>query len=171
MVRRGDISSSIWPEHNDFPHAQFLEVAWGDRDFYQAERGTVWLALKAAFVSPESVLHVVGFSAPIEQYFPSSDVVEVTTSARGFDELSRFIHESYARNGEGQTVRLGQGQYGTSSFYLATGNYHLLNTCNNWIAKALRAAGLPITPLYSMTTGNVLRQVSRFGRVLRESSL
>lgn len=163
VVRRADIASGIWPERDDFPRAGFIEIAWGDRGFYVAERGTLWLALKAAFVSPESVLHVVGFSTPIAQYFPGSDIIEVTVSARGFDELSRFIHESYARNAEGQTTRLSRGQYGTSSFYRAIGNYHLLNTCNNWVAQALRAAGLPVTPAYAMTAGNVLRQARPLG--------
>ena len=158
VLRHTDIASSVRPGRSDFPRAEFIEVAWGDRDFYQAERGTLWLALKAAFGS-ESVLHVVGFSTPIARYFPQSEIIEIAVSQRGFDELSRFIHESYARNAEGQTIRTRRGHYGSSDFYLATGRYHLLNTCNNWVARALRAAGLPITPHYAMTTGNVLLQV------------
>jgi len=163
VVRRADISSKIWPEHDDFPQARFIEVAWGDRDFYQAERGTLWLALKAAFGS-ESVLHIVGFSTPIAQYFPETEIVEIIVSQRGFNEVSRFIHESYARGAEGRTIRTRRGQYGQSYFYLATDTYHLLNTCNNWVAKALRAAGLPITPAYAMTAGNVMLQVKAVDR-------
>ena len=166
VVRRADISSGIWPEHEDFPQARLLEIAWGDRDFYQAERGTLWLALKAALGS-ESVLHVVGFSAPIAEYFPETEIVEVTVSRRGFDELSRFVHASYARDANGRPIRTRRGQYGQSYFYRATETYHLFNTCNNWVAKALRAAGLPITPAYATTAGNVMLQAREHGAVRR----
>lgn len=169
VARRADISSTIWPEHEDFPQARFIEVAWGDRDFYQAERGTLWLALKAALGSA-SVLHVVGISTPIAEYFPETEIVELTVSQRGFDELSRFIHASYARDATGRTTKTRRGHYGQSSFYLATETYHLFNTCNTWVAKALRAAGLPITPAYAMTAGNVMRQVRELGTVRRERS-
>jgi Protein of unknown function (DUF2459) len=58
--------------------------------------------------------------------------------------------------------------YGDSKFYSARGRYHLLYTCNTWIADALRAAGLPITPVYAMTAGNLMWQVSRLPKTSRE---
>ena len=51
VVRRSAVDTTIWPEIDDFPDAAFVEVAWGDRDFYMAERGTAWLAVKAAFLT------------------------------------------------------------------------------------------------------------------------
>jgi uncharacterized protein (TIGR02117 family) len=167
VVRRSDISSALWPEHNDFTDSRYLEVGWGDREFYQAPDGGSRLALRAALVPGQSVLHVVGFDPPVGAYFAGSEVVEVRLSRRGFDELTRFIHTSYARDADGRAVKLGRGLYGRSQFYLATGTYHLLNTCNNWVARALRAAGCPITPAWAMTAGNVMDQVRQFGRAVR----
>ncbi|MBI2017354.1 MAG: DUF2459 domain-containing protein [Candidatus Rokubacteria bacterium] len=37
VVRREDVDRRLWPEVDDFPGARFVEVAWGDRDFYMAE--------------------------------------------------------------------------------------------------------------------------------------
>ena len=42
VVRRSAVDTTVWPEVDDFPDAAFVEVAWGDRDFYMADRGTAW---------------------------------------------------------------------------------------------------------------------------------
>jgi len=167
VVRTADLVGEAWPERRDFPEARFLEVAWGDRDFYVAPRGTSGLAVRAAVVSRGSVLHVVGFGEPVSAYFPAQEIVEVALSPRGFAALVRFIDATHARDGARRAPRLARGLYGDSGFYPAGGRYSLLNTCNTWIAAALRAAGAPITPLWASTAGGVLRQVRSFGRVVQ----
>lgn len=158
VVPRSDVDQSIWPEVSEFPEATFVEVAWGDRDFYMAKDATGWLAVKAAFFTSGSVLHVGGFSAPIATYFPGSDVVELRVSRRGFDAMTRFFHDEYRRDGEGRAVRLERGLYGASWFYTARSRYHLFNTCNTWVARALRGAGLDVTPAGTLTAGGVMQQ-------------
>jgi len=159
VVRRSDVDQTIWPEVGDFPEATFVEVAWGAREFYMAQPATAWLAIKAAFLVSGSVLHVVGFGTPTAVYFAGSEVVELRLSRRGFDAMTRFVHEEYGRDREGRPVPLGRGLYGTSRFYAARGRYHLFNTCNTWVARALSAAGLPVTAAGTMTAGGVMQQV------------
>jgi uncharacterized protein (TIGR02117 family) len=166
VVRAADLPGDLWPERADFPNVRFLEVAWGDRDFYVAPRGTSGLALRAALISQGSVLHVVGFSEPVRAYFAGQEVIAVTLSRRGFEALARFVDAAHARAGAARATRLAPGLYGDSGFYPAGGRYSLLNTCNTWIAAALREAGAPITPLWAATAGGVLRQVRSFGRVV-----
>jgi uncharacterized protein (TIGR02117 family) len=164
VVRVDDIPDGLWPERADFPGARFLEVAWGDQDFYAAPEGTLGLALRAVFASKGSVLHVVGFSAPVARYFAASEVIEVTLSRPGFEALVRFIDAAHAREAGRRATRVAPGLYGDSGFYPAGGRYSLLTTCNTWIASALRAAGCPVTPLWAATPGGVLVQVRRLGR-------
>ena len=160
-VSRSDVDQRLWPEVSDFPEATFVEVAWGDRDFYMAKDPAGWLAVKAAFFTSGSVLHVVGFSAPIATYFPGSDVVELRISRRGLDAMTRFFHDEYRRDGEGRPLRVGHGLYGASGFYAALTRYHLFNTCNTWVARALRSAGLDVTPAGTLTAGGVMHQARR----------
>jgi uncharacterized protein (TIGR02117 family) len=167
VVQRADIPDGLWPTHHDFPQATYLEIGWGDKDFYQAKEPSFGLALRAAVKSTGSVLHIVGFTLPPEEYFPTSDVFAVRLSPSGLAALSTFIHTTYKRDAQGHTIALGQGWYGDSKFYLAEGQYHLFNTCNNWIAQALQVAGAPINSASAMTAGNVLSQVRRFGADLR----
>lgn len=81
---------------------RYLEVGWGDGDYYRAARGSVGLALKAAFRSESTVLHVAAFNTPIASFFGSAQVVAIALSASGFEELTRFIHAAYARDASGR---------------------------------------------------------------------
>ena len=94
---------------------------------------------------------------------PRREIFEIAVSGRGFDRLVTFIQEAHARDEAGRAIPLGPGQYGNSRFYLAREKYFLLKTCNTWTARALRAAGAPITPLYALTAGNVMSQARAFG--------
>jgi uncharacterized protein (TIGR02117 family) len=161
VVRRTDIDATIWPEVNDFVDAAFVEVAWGDREFYMADRATGWLAVKAALFTSGSVLHVVGFGAPVDTYFPGSAVVELRVSRRGFDAMTRLFHEEYQRDEQSRSARLAPGLYGASRFYAARSRYHLFNTCNTWVARALRAAGLDVTSAGIVTAGGVMQEARR----------
>ncbi len=167
VVQRTDIPDHLWPEHRDLPAATYIEVGWGDQAFYQAAKASIGLVLKAALQATPSVLHIAWFDTPVAHYFPASDIIEVGLSQSGFERLSIFIHETYTQDEPGKTVHLGPGLYRQSVFYQARGTYHLFNTCNNWTAQALQAAGRPIAPARAMTAGSVMAQTRKFGRTLR----
>jgi uncharacterized protein (TIGR02117 family) len=159
VLRRADVDPALWPEVDDVPWATFIEVAWGDREFYMATPATTWMAIRAAFGTGRSVLHVVGFDAPIGAAFPRSAIVERRLSRPGLEALTRFVADEHERDGSGRAVRLQPGLYGTSWFYAARSRYSLRNTCNTWIARALQTAGLPVTPDGVVTAGSVMRQL------------
>ena len=166
-IKREDISSAIWPQIRDFPDVEYLEVSWGDEDYYPAPDPTLGMLLKAALLPTGSVLHVGGFNGPVETYFPESDIVKIELSEAGFERLSRFISQTYVSADAAGTGRVTKGLYPNSRFYPAQGTFHIFRTCNTWVAQALRAAGCPVTPFYAITAGNLIYQASRFGRVVR----
>ena len=166
-VRRADVSPAMWPESATFGAVRYLEVGWGDGDYYPAVRGNPGLALKAAFSSGSSVLHVAGIDTPLTAFFAESSIIEVPLSPRGFEALIRFIHAAYARDAAGNPIAAGPGIYGVSRFYRATGHYRLRGNSNHWTAKALAAAGCPIDPADMMTAGSLMDRASEFGRALR----
>ncbi len=165
VVQRSAIPDDLWPENRDFPEAEYLEVGWGERDFYQSRDPGVWLTLKAALLPNLSVLHVVGFRGPVKSYFLTSEIIELEPSPRGFRELIRYIHNSYAREDAKRVQPLGPGLYGHSRFYPARGKFHLFNTCNVWTARALRAAGYPMS--YAITAGSLMSEARTFGKVIQ----
>jgi uncharacterized protein (TIGR02117 family) len=163
VIRRDQIPSGAWTEHERFAAARFLEVGWGDRAFYQSPDAGITLALEASFASGGSVLHVTGLDRPPAEHFAHAEITMVELSAGGAEALARFVSRAYVRDASGAPIDLGPGLYPGSRFYAATGRYSLFHTCNSWIAEALRAGGCPITPAWALTGGNLAFQARRCG--------
>lgn len=162
-LRLADIDSALWPESRALGDVAHIDVGWGDHDFYQADRGTVGLAIRAALSPTRAVLHVGGFDAPVGEVFAGQDIVRIEVSRSGLDRLARYAHASYARDAEGRPIRTRHGHYPISAFYEATGTYHVLNNSNHWTARALREAGVPMTPALAATAAGVMLQARRAG--------
>lgn len=165
VVKRTEIADGLLPERQDFPEAEYLELGWGDKDFYQAPAFSLRLALRAAFASKGSVLYVVGFNGPVRRHAPGSEIVEFELTPPGLEGLSRFIHESVARVDDTAVPALGTGYSSRSRFYPATGTFGLSNTCNTWAAKALQAAGHEVQA--AATANAIMSQARRLGRVVQ----
>ncbi len=167
VVKRMDIPPGIWPQNNDFSAAEYLEVGWGDKDYYMTPDPHFGLTLKAGLIPTESVLHIVGFSGPVTRYFPYSEVIRIELSEAGFERLCNYIENSYAIDEAGQNQSLGPSLYGDGRFYLSRESYHAFNTCNVWSARALREAGYPITPAATLTVDSLMEQAAKSGHVIQ----
>ena len=170
VLRAADVLTDAWPARADFPDAQYLEIGWGNRDYYQATDPGVWLALKAAFWPAPGVLHVVAFDGAVERYFGAAEVVELTVSEAGLQRLIKHLRASHERDAAGRPIVLGPGLYGRSRFYASRERFHLLKTCNVWVATALREAGLPLTPTLTISAGALMARLRALGRVHRAST-
>jgi uncharacterized protein (TIGR02117 family) len=166
VVEASGLAPDRWPQRVVLGSHRYLEVGWGDRDAYLAERITPGLALRAALVSRGSVLLVAGFDEPVPQRYRGIDVVELRVSAHALDALAGFIEASLAEDSEGRPIRLGAGGVVPGVFFLARGRFHALNTCNSWTAAALRAAGLPLAPRLTLTAYQLMQQVVPLGRLV-----
>lgn len=147
-----------WPLSREAPAARYVEVGWGERDFYMTSDPRWWLAVEAVLVPNESVLHVAWLDAPVGERF-GSEILEIRLAPEGMERLSRHIAGSFARTAGGGGVELGTGLYGDGRFYLSRERYHAFSTCNVWVARALREAGCPISPAFALTADEVLARV------------
>jgi uncharacterized protein (TIGR02117 family) len=163
-IRRAEIPPGLWPETRDFPRAEYLEVGWGDREFYQKPDPGLWITLRAALLPTPSVLQVVGFPGPVAGYFRGSEVIELALPGDGFERLIRYIHDAHDRGGAPAAAPLGPSLYGEGRFYPARETFHLFRTCNVWTARALRAAGLPIRD--AITSEGLMSQAREIGNVV-----
>jgi len=160
-VRRADVDPAIWPESLDFGEASYLEVGWGDRDFYPKPEPSLWDAIDPVVRATPAALHVGVFETPPEVAFAGQPVVRLSVPAAGLDRLARFIRDHYERDAAGKVARIRPGYYPRSAFYRATGRYHALTyNSNRWTATALQAAGAPIDPTTVVTSGGLMRRAS-----------
>jgi len=51
-------------------------------------------------------------------------------------------------------------------FFKANGEYHLFNTCNTWLAKGLKQAGIEITDDIILTE-QLFNEAAKVGRVIK----
>jgi hypothetical protein len=100
----------------------------------------------------------------VAEFFAGTTVIALPVSLQGFDGLTRFVHDAYARDADGRTVVVAPGLYAQARFYRAAGRYRLFDNSNTWAARALRAAGCPIDPADIVTAGAVLGAARTFGR-------
>jgi uncharacterized protein (TIGR02117 family) len=167
VVKRADIPLGTWPQHNKFPGAEYLEVGWGDKDYYMTPEPHLGITLKAGLLPTASVLHIVGFRGSVTRYFPYSEVIRIELSEAGFQRLCSFLENSYARDEASLSQPLGPSLYGDGQFYLSRESYHAFNTCNAWTARALRIAGCPIRPAANLRVETLMTNVAKFGTVIQ----
>ena len=167
VVKRADIPVGVWPQHNEFPDAKYLEVGWGDRDYYMTKKPGLGITLKAGLLPTASVLHIVGFRGPVTHYFPGNQIIQIDLSEAGFQRLCRYLENSYAHTNDGLSKPLGPSLYGEGQFYLSRETYHAFNSCNAWTARALREAGLPIAPAANLRIKTLMTNVEKFGTVIQ----
>lgn len=153
--------------------ARYVEIGWGDDQFYRSPKSTSGLALQAMFASKGSVIHAVPLYKPPAEHYRDFvvDLYRLEISDEGWQRLMTFIEASFERSAAGEPVELEPGWAPGSWFYRARGRYSVLHTCNQWAGDAIRSTGFPITPFYSTTSGNVGWQVRHFAQKYQGETL
>lgn len=142
-----------------FAGAEYYELGWGDEGFYQAGEMTTGVTLQAIVWSQGTVVHVAALPVSPVEYFRGTNVIDTCLNAEQAESLARYLSNSFARDADGNLVELKPGLYGDSQFYEGKGRYHLLNTSNKWAAKALKSAGMDISPTFKLTADSVMEFV------------
>ena len=147
------------PELADFPAAQFIEFSWGDKDYFPDPQSGVFAAIKAALWSGGSVMHLVGFSGTVDNFYRGAAITELRLNPPAYSRMVDYINETFAREKSLGRARAAPGLFPDSRFYPASRSFSLLRTCNTWVAEALEQAGLPISSGLVITAGNLQSQL------------
>jgi len=164
VLSRSDLSLDALPELADFPEAKFIEFSWGDQDFFPDPNSGIWAALRAAFWSGGSVLHLVGFNENVGQFYRGAEIFELRLAPAAQRQLIHFISQTFARPTSNNRAQARPGLFAYSRFYPATAKFSVLRTCNTWVAEALAAAGVPISPGTVLTAGSLASQLADIGK-------
>lgn len=161
VVRAHDIDLTAVPELRDLPAARFVEFSWGDENYFADPHAGVLTALKAAFWSSGSVVHVVAVNDDVKNFYPGAAVAKLRFSRAAYAKLVQFISASFTRPAPGVAARPSPGLFPYSRFYPSPRVFSLIHTCNRWVADALEAAGVPIAPTYVITAGQLAEQLGK----------
>jgi len=156
---QADLEGTDWPAEVFFPERRFVEVGWGEAGYYPDPDPGAGDALRAALWPTDAVLHVAAFDHPPARIF-RGPVRQIDLDSTAFRRLVAYVADYFKRDAQGGLEPVAPGLYGLESrFYAAKGRYHLFNNCNHWVARALRAAGLPVHPARALTLGDLWRQL------------
>ena len=129
-----------------------VAIGWGDKGFFLETK--TWddfklsVAANALFVPSKSCVHV-SFTRP--EYY--TNAVSVTVSEKQYQILVDFINATLVRNADGTLRQISGFAYSTNdAFFDAIGQYHLFNTCNSWVGRGLKSAGVRV-PWFSPMPG------------------
>jgi uncharacterized protein (TIGR02117 family) len=124
------------------PDGAYLAFGWGDLVFFQETPSWADARLSTSLAAlaglHETALRVVAVNPPLA----NPDCRPLTVDERGRLALIAHIRASLALDASGRPQQR-PGGTGLEGYYLATGRYGPLRTCNQWTAEALEAAGLP----------------------------
>ncbi len=160
--------ASIFPEDHPlrrlYPEARTFLIGWGDEAFYRSDGANLWLGLAALGPTGPSVLHVTYDAPAASAYLGPTDDLALGVSRAGAARFVAFIDRALELDEAGEPLRIADGKVvGRSSFLRARGSFHLFHVCNQWMARALRAAGVDVNARAAWLAGPLIRQARRKG--------
>ncbi len=167
IVPSYSLPDSIWPENHDYSGADYLEIGWGDRDFYQHPGFNLWFAFKAVFWPTRTTLHVLPLEDKyLADNYQSTKLVQLDVSDKELEGLSEFLMSHFELNEQGKLIPDEEGIYYNSQFFAGGSTYFFPKNSNVWAATALKRAGFRYIPVLYQTTGMVVNRASRFGETV-----
>lgn len=151
----------------DITDQTHVSFGWGDRGFFLETR--TWddlklsVAANAILLPSRSCVHV-SYMRP--EYY--SNLKSVTVSKKQYERLVGFIDKTMRKDSDQQYLQIkGYAYSSNDAFFEALGRYHLFNTCNSWVGRALRETGvrapwlspMPKTPLLYIETDEIAKSL------------
>jgi len=157
-ARRIVVSVDAWHGMVGFPQEDGTLEEWGyaERAWYLEHRQGSSGAVRALCWPTEGVIEVIRGREPWAKRTPQPPVRmwEFRLTEEGLARLVRHLNESRA---DPEPLLREPDR----SWYLSRRGYCFCHNCHHWLARALRAAGLPLAPACAFTAGELTRQLDR----------
>jgi uncharacterized protein (TIGR02117 family) len=162
--------AALFPEDHAlrrrFPEAESLLIGWGDRAFYYSDGTDLLLGLDALVPPSPSVLHIAWNAPESSAYLSPNDDLAIGVSRDGAAAFVAFVDSALVLDEAGEAVETSPGKVvGRSAFLESRGSFHLFNVCNQWMARALRAAGVDVNARAAWLAGPLIRQARQLDRM------
>ena len=151
-----------------FESFRYVDVGWGDEEFYQSPGDfDLFLAAKAVLLPTPSVVRIHGYDRTLEQIINWRDYtfrIELTNIQ--YDKLCSFINDSFKRDSNDRLIMTSEKHVGKVRFFSSKYNYHIAYTCNTWVAEALEFSGLDVQASNVVTAENLMGELAKCGILL-----
>lgn len=158
-ARAGPLADAV----RSLPAGDWILIGWGDARFY-VDQSPMTDRLPdgaRAFFKPGNASVIMLDPAQQDPRAYAEDGRQTFIVSRaGFDAMADHIEASLdLRSG---APRLASARAGDDArFFASHENFWIGHLCNHWTAGVLNAAGLPVRPLRSVTSGEVMTAIER----------
>jgi uncharacterized protein (TIGR02117 family) len=160
------LPDTLWPSGYRFDEYPYLQIGWGDLDFYSNEGFNLWYAVKAAVWPTPSGLQVVGLHKLSNLQYYAAETVRLELDQASYQQICQFIQAEFALDSSGHFIPGKEGLFGESRFFLGERAYYFPRNSNVWTARALKQAGMDISPIWYQTQGSLMRRIKEEGELL-----
>lgn len=169
VVPSGIFPENIWPKQHNYSNAAYLEIGWGDADYFPNEGFNPWYALKAVFWPTSSVLQIKPIYGKVEAFYSNTDVAKIEISREQLQRLKNYLIGEFELDDNKKIIPATAGP-STSYFFKGSSYYYFPKNSNVWVARALKKAGFSISPIWYQTTGQVVKKAAEFGEMVLEEN-
>lgn len=158
---------SIWPEKHNYSEAAYLEIGWGDAQYFPNKNFNLWYALKAVFWPTPSVLLITPIYGKVESFYYNTNVAKIAVGGEQLNRLKKYLLEEFELNEKTELMPVTAGP-SNGHFFKGSSSYYFPKNSNVWIARALEKTGFSLNPCWYQTTGQVVRKAGEFGELVIE---
>jgi hypothetical protein len=161
IVPISSMPDSIWPSGLNVSNFDYLEIGWGDRDYYPHPRFNLWYAFKAIFWPTKTVLHVFPLKERhVPDTYANTRLAKLTLDSTELRYLAEFLLSQFEYDHQGKIIPVENGFYPNSQFFAGCTKYYFPKNSNVWAAMALKQAGLKFIPIFYQTAGMVVNRAA-----------
>ncbi len=171
VFQNNEFASKTITALDEFENYNYLDFGWGDEVYYQHPDPGIELGAQAILVPTSSVIRIEGNNASIEQIIEWSDfAIKFELTKEQFLNLCIYFQNTFTLNSNYLPLQTSEESNGRIKFYKSHLDYHLLNTCNKWVADAFIYTGIEISSSGIITAQNLFDEIHKFGNVLKEET-
>lgn len=148
---------------------RYVCFGWGDRIAYTHRWGLDDVPA-ALFWPTDSIVQVVGFNTEVDPTFPQLRVTQSQVPAHKGRDLANFLNHSFSfESSESPTpITTREAKWGYGYFIQSPYRYYAPRMCNQWVATALKEAGVETVSATPWNSSRSLRRaVERYNKKLK----
>jgi len=131
------------PALSHFDSYKYVDIGWGDSEFYRSQESfDPILAFRAAFFPTNSTVRIEGINLPISTLKNTYNyLILFNLNDSNYNILLNHINSSIIYDEQMNAKAIEKRENGRITFFASPMTYHILYTCNTWIASGLVKSG------------------------------
>lgn len=169
MIPVNDFTKKILPVLSYFEGFEYVDIGWGDAEFYQSPGFNICLAVNAILVPTPSVIRIDGYKFPIERVIEWREfAIQFILTKEMFLRMADFINQSFKYDDYKEVIISLRDKERPIIFFKSVHYYFFMRTCNTWAAEAIQSTGVEIDTFGLVTAGQLYSKLGRFGKILKK---